>query len=257
MRVAFTIIFNGLHHLRHNDYFAKIRGSLDYWVFVEGPTKPGGSTAWCKPIPSVYLKGVHSTDGTLEFLREESWKGPKILLIEKERFWDSKDEMVNAALDALRKREIKSAYLWEIDADEQWDSKDLLLAEATLDYNRCDTGKFLCDYYVGPGLIAKGDWGEGKKLPYYRLWRWAGERFISHEPPVLSGKRYEVLLPVRFKHYAYLFEEDVRFKECFYSGHENILSKWLALQKETKFPQPVSRLISGAWGKTATTIHRI
>jgi hypothetical protein len=40
------------------------------------------------------------------------------------------------------------------------------------------------------------------------------------------------------------------------AGHEGIFERWKSLQKETVWPQPISRLITGWWGKTKTTIGK-
>ena len=73
----------------------------------------------------------------------------------------------------------------------------------------------------------------------------------------LGGNGKEVLLTPRFRHYAYRFEKDVLFKSLYYQGYEDVLKKWRALQEETVFPQPISRLIPGYWGSTATEIIKV
>jgi len=245
MRIGLTIIFNGLHHLLHNDYAVKLANILDYWIIVEGAAGNTGSTKWCKKIPDKYHNNGNSVDGTVDFLKK--LKGVKIIFANG--IWKSKDEMVNRAIKEIKQNK---AFLWQIDIDEQWTAKQIGEAEKNLNG---DTGMFLCDYYVGKNLIAKGEWGEGKKLPYRRLWKWRGQSFASHEPPILKGGNgKEVLLKQRFKHYAYYFPQDVKFKENYYTGHRNIYQRWLDLQKETKFPQSISRLISGSWGKTKTEV---
>jgi hypothetical protein len=45
------------------------------------------------------------------------------------------------------------------------------------------------------------------------------------------------------------------FKQKYYQGYENLHEKWKSLQSETVFPQPISRLIGGYWGTTATVIQ--
>ena len=255
MRVAFTIIFNGAHHLLHNGFVNRMPAMFDHWVLVEGLSHPGGSTAWCNKIP-----GNHSTDGTIEIIKQAQQRHKNIRLVLNDRPWISKDEMVNRATDCIRTDlEINRCNLWEIDADEQWEGAWLSKAEDLLDVVDGKTGEFLCNYYVGKDLFAVGEWGEGNRLPYRRLWKWSGQDFKSHEPPELvGGNGRTVFMPIRFNHYAYYFESDVVFKENYYSGHVGIHSRWRAIQKEI-IPAngiPISRLISGLWGRTKTRIVR-
>jgi hypothetical protein len=171
--------------------------------------------------------------------------------------WSSKDAMVNAAMEALSKLP-PVTHLFEIDADEVWTESNLNAATSDLDNASASCGQFLSDYYVGPGLLARGEWGESRIFPYRRLWRYkSGMRFRMHEPPEMDGGNgVTILLPQRFKHYAYYYEQDVKFKNDYYTGHDDIYTKWLSLQKETVWPQPLSRLISGFWGKTNTRIEK-
>lgn len=221
MRLAFTIIYNGLHHLKHKGYLEYLAPHLDYWVFVDGLAGNSGSTSWCKP-----LEGCSSEDGTVEYIKEVQKKHPNIILLVCTRKWPSKDAMVNAGIEALRKK-ADSGFLWEIDADEQWTHELMTLSEMALEEHGGKTGMFHSNYYVGENVMASGMWGEGIGLPYRRLWRWNGEYFLKHEPPtLLRGNKKEVLLPYRFEHYAYYFEKDVLFKSQYYTGHEKIHEGW-------------------------------
>ena len=56
MRVAFTIILNGLRHLTHNHYYKTIIENFDYWVIVEGVSQPNDSTSWCKNLDLSFHK---------------------------------------------------------------------------------------------------------------------------------------------------------------------------------------------------------
>lgn len=258
MRCAFTIVLNGLRHLEHNNFFKRMEKMLDRWVIVEGAAKNTGSTHWCRKVDSKYCthEGL-STDGTTEFLREHAPGDTPVHHLEYGGY--NKDEMVNRAIEELDEFVLEKSkyYLWQIDVDEQWTEEQMSKAEMMLEYMGGTCGKFLCDYYVGPNLLAKGDWGEGRQTNYRRLWKWRGQRFKTHEPPELEGGNgLEVLLPQRFKHYAYYFPEDVQFKEAFYSGHEGAYLRWAALQDATEFPVSVDRLITGPWGRTKTVIVR-
>ena len=241
MRIGFTIIFNGLHHLLHNNYAEELVNMLDYWVVVEGAAGNIGSTRWCKSMPEKYHKNGSSVDGTVEYFSKMKEHNLVILASGGKGMWDSKDTMVNAAIDHINQHITKEAFLWQIDCDELWSPEAMDEAEKQLDG---DTGMFLADYYVGKNLMAKD------RRPYKRLWRWKGQAFTSHEPPLLEGGNgKEVLLPQRFNHYAYYYEKDVQFKNDWYGGHAGIYKRWLELQKETEFPQPLSRLLPHKTGE--------
>jgi hypothetical protein len=258
MRLAFTIIFNGAHHLRHNDHLDKLAPYFDSWVFVEGLALPSGSTAWCNNVLGKYDRNGESTDDTIDYLRKKSKEYKSISILGQfQRPWDNKDAQVNEAISAFKHKGIYKGMLWQIDADEQWTPEQLTIAEMELKSAGAKTGLFHSNYFVGKDLIAKGEWGEGINNEYRRLWDWKGEEFFTHEPPRLDGHNEpSVIIPVKFDHYAYYFDVDVRFKNDYYSGHENIYENWLALQKETKFPVHVSKLISGYWGRSNTWIHK-
>lgn len=253
MRIAFTIILNGLHHLKHNDYYKTMLDNFDYWVVVEGASKSVGSTLWCKQMKDKYHNNGSSVDGTIEFLEDLSLRNKKLKFVKSKGFWNGKDEQVNVAINEVRKITDK-CFLWQVDIDEQWELSEIEKAERELVEKGGKTGLFKCEYYVGSDLIVKGVWGEG---PYNRLWNWNNESFQAHEPPILSGGNgKEVLLSSRFKHYSYFFQKDVEFKNDWYSGHENVLDNWLNLKNETNFPIHVSKLITGPWGKTNSFIYK-
>lgn len=234
---------------------------FDAWVIVEGAAGNAGSTNWCGSPVEGYHNNGHSVDGTLEYIRSMERSADNVYTITKGGCWQSKDEMVNSATDFIR-REIREEpmYLWEVDVDEQWTLPDLRAAEKHLDAAGAKTGMFLANYFVGPNLIVKGEWGEGLLLPYNRLWNWNGQDFQKHEPPILEGgNEPSILLPQRFNHYAYAFEQDVRFKDLWYGGHRGILDKWKRLQElpAEAFPQDISALTPFSWGGGKTTIHHI
>lgn len=258
-RIAFTIILNGKHHLLHNDYYKFILKNFKYWVIVEGASNNTGSTSWCHNFPETYHKNGKSIDGTNEFLHQIKKEYPNLIFIEPNGLWKNKDQQVNRCIDEVKKI-TNSCFLWEIDIDEQWTVENLIKSEQLLKNNNGKTGAFLCEYYVGKNLIAKGEWGEGYILPYRRLWDWKGEYFESHEPPNLKGGNgLGLLLPTTFKHYSYYFKQDVAFKDLWYTGQEGILKRWENLQNEIIFPIHISKLLgtNTHWGNSNTLIIRI
>jgi len=253
-RVAFTIILNGLRHLQHNDYYNRLSSYVDLWVLVEGLSLPGGSTSWCKNINEDFHNNFLSNDGTTEFL-DKNIKNNVIVIRPKNGPWQSKDEQVNAGINYIKEK-YAEAMLWQIDIDEQWTEESMFAAENDLLKYKGKTGCFTCNYYVGKNQQAFGVWGESVREPYRRLWHWKGESFKTHEPPVLQGNNGPgLLLPRRFNHYSYYFEEDVKFKERYYSSYEGLYERWLNVQNNTG-TIPVRELLGNNiwWSNTDTII---
>lgn len=257
MRIAFSIIHNGMHHLMHNEQYLNILGSCDKWVVVEGASLSNGSTRWCNEFPSEFHKNGGSIDGTREFLLDIAKKTEKLHLVISNGFWSSKDHQVNRAIEEVKKITDK-CWLWEIDIDEQWDTHQMDQAESELQRIGAKAGCFKSICFIGKNLRAIGDWGEARTYGYTRLWKWEGERFICHEPPVLEGLMGidpMMLTPV-FKHFNYYFEEDVLFKDRWYGGHENIYERWKLINSLDRrfFPMHISNLIVGPWGNSDSSI---
>jgi hypothetical protein len=239
MRIGYTIILNGLHHLKHNNYGVDLlENHLDYWVVVEGASNNRGSTWWCKPAISSYHNKGFSIDGTTEYLKELSLKYNNLIYIQPKGVWNSKDDMVNRAIDEVKKITNK-CFLWQIDIDEQMTVDQRIDSEHELLSRGGKTGMFYINQYVGKNLIANGDW----VTPFVRLWDWKGEHFETHESPKLVGGNGNVItLNQYIEHYSFYFEQDIKFKNEWYNNHKGLYKNWLNLQKETQFPQDISRL---------------
>ena len=151
MRIAFTIIHNGLHHLKHNNQASNIINSCDYWIVVEGASESNGSTQWCKEFPEHLHINGRSVDGTCEYLEMLSKQHSNIIYVPSNGFWKSKDEQVNRAIQEVKKLTDK-CYLWEIDADEQWAEESMDQAEKELETRVGKSGSFRADCYVGKNL---------------------------------------------------------------------------------------------------------
>lgn len=257
MRVIFSIIFNGLHHLLHNDQYRFILDNCDKWIVVEGASKSNGTTSWCKTMPDEYHKNGASIDGTREFLHELSQLESKLIYVPSDGFWHSKDVQVNRAIEELKKI-TNECFLWEFDIDEQWTSDSMNQAEKEMQEEGIKSASFRANCYVGQNLLAIGEWGECVTGGYPRMWHWQGENFKCHEPPILEGteNKPSKLLSPRFNHFNYFFEKDVKFKDLWYSGHEHILERWKRLNSLPKeaFPVRLSALITGYWGTTNSAI---
>lgn len=257
MRIVFSIIHNGLHHLHHNGQYEKILQSCDKWIIVEGASLSTGSTKWCKEFPPELHSNGGSVDGTREFLRFLSKQTDKLIYVESDGFWQSKDHQVNRAIEEVKKI-TNSCWLWEIDIDEQWEPEQMNQAEHELLQSNQKSACFRAICFIGKNLRAIGDWGEAFSSGYTRLWKWEGEYFICHEPPVLEGelKKDPVMLSPVFRHYNYYFDKDVIFKDKWYGGHENIYERWKLINSLDKrfFPMHISNLISGPWGRSNSSI---
>lgn len=256
MRIAFTIILNGYKHLVHKDYYKTVLSNFDYWVVVEGVALNNGTTSWCNKLPDTFHNNYLSNDGTTDFLNELKSEYKNIIVVRNnEGFWQSKDDQVNAAITEIKKL-TKKCKLWQIDVDEQWSIDQIVLAENELDDNSGKTGCFLCNYFVGVDQIVTGEWGEGRIEPYRRLWNWSGENFISHEPPKLENNNPRFLLTPKFNHYSYYFDEDVKFKEAYYSNYEGLYERWLEIQNNRSV-LPIRNLLGDKlwWSNTNTIIQ--
>ena len=262
MRVGFTIIYNGKHHLLHNNWTRLLPKMLDYWVIIEGAAHPGGSTSWCNE-----LENNSSTDGTIELIEDLEYTTPGVATVtNRPQGWKSKDEMVNAAIllinNAFEGSGVKNIFLWQLDIDEQWTPEQMAEAEVELVTKGGDCGCFHANHFVGERLVARGTWGEGNhpddpiKNAYRRLWIWNGQQFKTHEPPTLEGGNgKEVLLSQRFDHYSYYFEKDVLFKQKYYKGNEHLHEKWVRMNANDTVAHHVQELIGGFWGETDTIIE--
>ena len=262
-RIAFSILYNSNHHLKHNGFAENMLKMFDHWIIVEGAAGNKGSTSWCNDV----RRSHKSEDGTREYISKLQVDNPdKVSVAEfRESAWQSKDEMCKAAIHIIHSIGVHSCFLWQVDADEQWTSDQLCRSEKVLTDQEAKTGMFFCDCFLSSDLVAIGDWGEGRSLPYRRLWNWNGEDFDTHEPPIIvGGNKKEIHINERFQHYSYYFEKDVYFKSLYYGGHQNIYDKWLILQdqeakKNISFPIPLSFLFGrDTWaGRSNTFITKI
>jgi hypothetical protein len=241
MRYAFTIIYNGKHHLLHKEFAQRMVSMFDKWVIVEGFSRNGGSTAWCTSI----RPPAQSTDGTIELCQQ--LQSDKVIFATSQTGWSSKDEQVNKAMELLQGSE--PGWLWQVDADEHWTFEDLEGAESMLQKDIKLAGGFqfyhyLCKDVDGRQLVGKGAWGDNI---HTRLWWWQGQKFISHEPPKMVGQDGVRLLPQKYHHYAYYFEQDVIFKSKYYRGYRQVLHNWQQLRRRRfDYPIPAKTLLGSS-----------
>jgi len=223
MRVAVTIIYNGLHHLLNRGFAKRMAEMFDVWVVVDGLSDNFGSGGNNKlNLPAISL------DGTIEYLNSLIPKYPNIKILQRETPWKSKDEQFNYALTYLRGvYEIDNTYLWQVDADEQWELADIVQAEIDLNNEGANCGACGFVHLMGIDLVAIGEWSS---FSWARLWKWNGQELQTHEPPIMQGGNGKtILLKQKFIHYSYYFEFDVRFKATYYKGYQRILQEWQKL----------------------------
>lgn len=243
MRVAFSIILNGVHHLTHNNYYQFILDNFDYWIVCEGASNNNGSTMWCKKMNESFHENGRSIDGTHEFLYNII-NEKNFIYIPSNGMWSSKDEMVNKCIEKV-KGIANNCILFQIDIDEQWTKEGIDMAESALTNTNVKYLQLYCNHYVGEGLVAIGkDWGANL---FTRVFNWTGEDFLRHEPPILNTPNDTAIIlnGYRFEHYSYYFEKDVVFKDNWYTNHEGVHKNWLKINSNKdslKFPLHISEL---------------
>lgn len=241
LRIAFTIIYEGMEHLQHLDFAEKMASMFDHWVVVEGHALPNGSTGWCNQL-SV---SATSQDGTVKFMEDFAATHPNVHFYSHKKYFNSKDEQVNYCINIIKKL-TSECWLWEVDVDEHWKPEDLNTAEQVALDSSNNGFSFGFNHYVGKGIVAVGDWGSGF---LNRLWKWNGELFFTHEPAMLRGQRHTTpISEVKFNHYSYYFEQSVKFKSLYYSGHENVYKNWHSIQQPNHYPINISQLFGAETG---------
>lgn len=237
------------------------------WHCVEGVAKNILDTSWCKSIPPRL-----SNDGTTQYL--DSIAFDKRVHLYRNKQWQGKVEMVNAPLKNIH----EPCLLWEIDSDEIWSAEQIIrMRNMFIQEPHRTSAQFFCRYFVGPEIVTttRGTYGN-RNHDWHRVWRYTpGQKFATHEPPVLVGPKGETLPDRRFTqqetadaglvfdHYAYALRKTVEFKAKFYGSennevgymYKNAVKKWEALQANTKWPTRLSRYF--LWINDNTEVARL
>lgn len=260
-KIAFSIVLNGMKFLpRQMEILPKM---FDKWYIIEGPVKPVNCTSWCKNIPPHYLNNVNmSSDGTYEYLNTINNNNIEIIrspiVNGKHTYWNGKVEMCNSFMDKL-----ENVILMQIDMDEFWGEKTLnQIFDWSKNIGKC-VAQFKCNFFVGENLVTYGSNCYGD-MPYEWNRLWVIEEKTSwktHEPPKLNMENY-MIYPKQmtfnagwgFRHYAYVYEEQVKFKEEYY-GYKGATDGWKRLQKETTFPVYLKNYFP--WVKDNTMVVKI
>ena len=255
----FTIVLNGEPFIRHHiDVFKRLNFTW-HWHIIEGVADLKHDTGWSVQFGGRITGELHrnglSNDGTTEYLNELAQKFPENITVyrnPKGAFWDGKLEMVNAPLVNIN----KACLLWQVDVDEYWTLEQIDTAHKMFE-NQPDRSAayYFCNFFVGPELVitTRNTYGNHTDYEWLRTWRCnAGDRWTAHEPPRLcrrdrKGQWIDIakINPFMhletesnnliFNHYAYVTEQQLRFKEIYY-GYSNAVKSWKTLQSVENLP---------------------
>jgi hypothetical protein len=205
------------------------------WCIVTGYARPVKDTSWCKNIGA-----PDDNDNTIEFAEGAARFDKRIVAIAQTLEWGGKTQMVNAALDALDDHGEMPSVLMQLDADEFWAPWQIESIVSTFQkHGDIDVMRFRSRFWVGENRVAVGyDTYGNMPHDWFRAWRWNNSaRFITHEPPVLSGCKTMAVpeallcLGLHFEHRAYCSEERVLFKEKYY-GYSDLVKNWKELNEK-------------------------
>ena len=244
----FTTVLNGLPYLRHHlEQFKRLDFEW-HWHIVEGVAAGG-------QVPPEFQADGLSIDGTSAFLDQLSADYRDRLTIYRKplgRHWDGKLEMFGAPLNAIA----EDCLLWEIDADELWTAEQFTRGrQLFLDGPDKTAALYWCWFFVGPNLITttRQGYANNPQGEWLRTWRYRpGMRWFAGDAPVLAeplpNGQWRSIAQVNpilhaeteaaglvFQHFAYVMENQVRFKESYY-GYRGAVERWRALQAVTRFP---------------------
>ncbi|MBN3876014.1 class I SAM-dependent methyltransferase [Nostoc sp.] len=255
----FTIVLNGQPFIRYHIEIFKQLPFKWHWHIVEGVAELKHDTGWSLQLGGYINDEIHyngrSNDSTTEYLDELTQQYPDNITVYRKpdgMFWDGKREMVNEPLLNIN----EECLLWEIDTDELWTVEQILTARQIFIENPDKTAAFYwCWYFVGEKIIisTRNCYAQNPRQEWLRTWRYKpGSVWVAHEPPRLeeplpNGQWRDVAAVnpflhqetekygLVFQHFAYVTEEQLRFKEQYY-GYRNAFSHWKVLQEITKFP---------------------
>lgn len=274
----FTIVLNGQPFISQHIQVFKELPFQWHWHIIEGVAELKHDTAWSVQFGGRITSELHrnglSNDGTTEYIDELVKQFPENVTVYRKAggaFWDGKLEMVNAPLANISEQ----CLLWQIDADELWTKEQICTArQMFIDNSERTAAYYFCWFFVGANLVitTRDTYGNNTNYEWLRTWRFKpGCRWRSHEPPQLcrqneDGRWVDLakISPLRhseteakglvFRHYAYVSEKQMRFKELYY-GYEGAVEKWNSLQKQAKFPVLLREYFP--WVKDQAQVDRI
>lgn len=270
----FTIVLNGEPFVRYHIDILKQLPFGWHWHIVEGVAELNHDTAWSVRLGGRVSEELHrngrSYDGTTKYLDELAREYPNNITIYRKPegvFWDGKREMVNAPLTNIQ----EECLLWQIDVDELWTVEQICTARQMFINNPDKTAAFYwCWYFVGEKLVisTRNCYAQNPQQEWLRTWKFKpGAFWAAHEPPVLVESLPDGQLKnvadqnpflheetedngLVFQHFAYVTEEQLRFKEKYY-GYRNAVAQWKVLQ-HTKLPVTLREYFS--WVEDGTQV---
>ncbi len=274
----FTIVLNGMPFIKeHIEIFKNISPDW-HWHVIEGVAELKNDTAWSvanggKIDNSFHNNGL-SNDGTTEYLDSLKKQYPNLISIYRKpqgKFWGGKVEMINAPLPLIT----NECLLWEIDVDEFWTSSQINIGHQLFVENPNKySAYYWCHYFVGKDIIisTRNGYANNPSFEWERTWRFLPHfRWAAHEPPTLIEKTYSgEIKAVRnrgiflheetesvgliFRHYAYVFEAQLQFKESYY-GYKGAVADWIKLQNNTLYPAKLSNFFK--WVSDDTLVDKV
>lgn len=203
------------------------------WHIVTGVADNVGCTRWCAKVPPRL-----SRDGTEEWLLKNS-RHPNIRIYRRQ-LWPGKVAMCQAAVSTIQ----EPCTLLQVDADEFWTAEQIEKICQIHEGGEIDRIRYFCRYFVGPEIVVSNEGFFGNKIgEWSRSWSFEPEMFFSsHEPPALNGcgrremsREHSRSLGLVFDHFAYYYEDSVRFKERYYK-YDGAVDGWKRLQAHDNFP---------------------
>lgn len=159
-------------------------------IVVEGGSKFNDDTI---------TKDGHSTDGTLEALKEfKNNEDPenKLTIITKSGFWSEKTEQSEAyALKAT------GDYLWQVDIDEFYTKKDMESIIKVLEKDPTITGMSFKTITFFRDIKYRVDSSYLQSGPdlFYRLFKWGnGFKYVEHRPPTVINDKGENVVDINY-----------------------------------------------------------
>jgi ADP-heptose:LPS heptosyltransferase len=272
----FTIVLNGKPFIeKHISIFEKLPFPW-HWHIIEGVAAFKNDTIWSianggRIDDSLHKNGL-SNDGTSEYLDDLVKQYPGRVTVYRKKngaFAEGKLEMVQIPAASIK----EECLLWQVDADEFWTAEQICTArDMFIQYPEKTAAFYLCNFFVGPRLVTTtfNTYGNHLGNEWIRTWRFKpGDYWLSHEPPRLVRQAGEepidlsTINPFKhaetmekgliFHHYAYVTEEQIRFKEVYY-GYKGAVEQWRTLLKAESFPVELRDYF--AWVKDETQVDR-
>ncbi len=232
----FTIVLNGAPFIeRHHKQLDK----LDFpwrWTICEGPSLAVADTSHCNTLTADWFDADGSSvDGTAAYLDFLAHSDHRVKVLRRP-MWKGKTAQCNAALETFD----RGGVLMQVDSDELWTAGQFATVYNVLQKHPThNAATFWCRYFVGPDLVLATvpGYANNPKYEWRRAWKFdPGDRFETHEPPVLHGKTNYIpqdtmaRLGCVFDHASYCTLEQMEMKAAFYAHMPGLLDGWQRMQ---------------------------